>query len=160
LLVQLYFGKEFLNNEEIKMLAVELVQASVRHGGVVNEPLPLPQFNLDYVRDQLLQEHSKMSDYDVDDALRKYRNFLALCKEYPDLQLMPCHKIDMVWHKHMLNTKRYQADCSEYFGKYLNHKPGMPSQEVADQSRELYMKHFGIADGYHKKCMVMCCRTD
>lgn len=31
--------------------------------------------------------------------------------------------IDIVWHTHILFTKKYHADCQKLFGRYLHHLP-------------------------------------
>jgi hypothetical protein len=31
---------------------------------------------------------------------------------------------DLIWHEHMLDTKRYAQDCGRLFGRFLHHVPG------------------------------------
>lgn len=125
----------------------------------------LPDFDLSYVTDQMLLEEKKtglstLTDEGLENSVRKYRNYLALAKVYPGVPLMPCQDIDEVWHNHVLNTRRYNEDCMGYFGYMLHHNPAMPTQEVAQRSGELYVKHFGREIGYENRCIVMCCCTD
>ena len=125
----------------------------------------LPDFDLSYVTDQMLLEEKKaglstLTDEGLANSVRKYRNYLALAKAYPGVPLMPCLDIDEVWHNHVLNTRRYHEDCMGYFGYMLHHNPAMPTQEVAQRSGELYVKHFGREIGYENRCIVMCCCTD
>ncbi|MCS6849698.1 MAG: glycine-rich domain-containing protein-like [Gemmataceae bacterium] len=47
----------------------------------------------------------------VEDAARRYRQFLALVKNYPDERLAPAKDIDEMWHLHMLHP----VAC--YFGE-------------------------------------------
>lgn len=143
------------------MLQVEIQQTVDCRGVCADLPLlHLPAFDLSYLREQIIRENTHgLTPEQVDDCIRKYRNYLALCKAYPDIPLMPCHDIDLVWHQHVLNTRQYHKDCVAYFGKYLHHNPIMPSAEVARNSRELYIRHFNKEDGYNG-CLVMCCRTD
>lgn len=133
--------------------------------GNAGEQIPLPTFDLSYVVEQILLDEKKagkstLTKERVIDCVRKYRNYLALARMYPGVPLMPCHDIDLVWHQHVLNTRQYAADCMGYFGYFLHHNPAMPTQEVADRSGELYVKHFGREIGYENRCVVMCCCTD
>lgn len=129
------------------------------------EQVLLPTFDLSYVVDQILLDEKKegrstLTEERVKDCVRKYRNYLALAKMHRGVPLMPCHDIDLVWHQHVLNTRKYAEDCMDYFGYFLHHNPAMPTQEVADKSGELYVKHFGREVGYENRCVVMCCCTD
>jgi hypothetical protein len=122
-----------------------------------SNPVFLPTFDLSYLHEQILKDNPELTAEKIDDYIRKYRNYLALCKMYPGVQLMPCPDIDLIWHQHLLNTKRYQEDCVEYFGWFLHHNPKMPTEEIARNSGELYVKHFGREIGYENRCIVMCC---
>lgn len=129
------------------------------------EQIHLPTFELSYVGTQIILDEKKagkttITEEIVADCIRKYRNYLALAKMYPGVSLMPCHDVDMVWHQHILNTKQYYDDCTEYFGYMLHHNPAMPTEEVARRSGELYVKHFGREVGYENRCIVMCCCSD
>lgn len=52
-----------------------------------------------------------------------YRQFLTLRKRYPDRTLVPSALIDLVWHYHILDTRKYVDDCEKIFGAYLHHDP-------------------------------------
>ena len=82
-----------------------------------------------------------------------YRRFLALNVVYTDRKICPTGPIDEFWHAHILDTRAYQADCDYLFGHYLHHFPyfGMRGaddyaalQTAFEQSRELFIRHFGI----------------
>ena len=152
-----------------KSLQVPVQTLSVIAAGFVlsddGEQVHLPTFDLSYVVEQILLDEKKagksaLTREHVEDCVRKYRNYLALAKTYRSVPLMPCHDIDLVWHQHVLNTKQYYEDCMGYFGYMLHHNPAMPTQEVAERSGELYVKHFGREVGYENRCVVMCCCTD
>lgn len=67
-------------------------------------------------------------------ALHEYKQFLALMHWHPDAVLIPSENIDDVWHTHVLNTARYQADCQSIFGCFQHHSPSSgTSDEVQDQ---------------------------
>ena len=82
-----------------------------------------------------------------------YRRFLALNVVYRDRKICPTGPIDDFWHAHILDTRAYEKDCQELFGEYLHHFPyfGMRGPDdradlaaAFDQSRELFIRHFGI----------------
>jgi hypothetical protein len=52
-----------------------------------------------------------LAQADRDVAL--YRCFLKLCVLYPDTTIVPTRQLDHVWHTHMLDTAKYQADCEQ-----------------------------------------------
>lgn len=52
-----------------------------------------------------------------------YRQFLTLRQRYPERTLVPSGLIDLVWHYHILDTRKYITDCERLFGAYLHHDP-------------------------------------
>src|SRR6516225_6629435 len=84
-------------------------------------------------------------------ALNEYRQFLALMHWNPEAVLVPSEDIDEVWHTHVLNTARYQADCETIFGRFQHHFPTPgESEEVPedhmngiDETRKLFEEAFG-----------------
>jgi hypothetical protein len=81
-----------------------------------------------------------------------YRRFLALVKIYPDQTIVPTKDIDMFWHYHILDTRKYMEDCDKIFGSYFHHFPYFGSRGKEDKAnfektffhaQELFEKHFG-----------------
>ena len=58
----------------------------------------------------------------ADRALDEYRGFLAACKAAPHARLVPSSLADVAWHRHILHTRRYAADCARLFGGFLHHE--------------------------------------
>jgi hypothetical protein len=87
--------------------------------------LELPAFDLSYVIEQLSHkpEYSGWTPERFAIAEKEYRRFLVLCKMYPDQPIIPGRDVDSIWHRHILNTKRYMMDSQNYFGYYLHHSP-------------------------------------
>lgn len=56
-------------------------------------------------------------------AERRYRQFLYMGLKYPGAPMVPDKDIDEVWHAHILDTKRYVADCEAIFGRFIHHVP-------------------------------------
>ncbi|SCX25204.1 hypothetical protein SAMN05216379_12625 [Nitrosomonas eutropha] len=82
----------------------------------------------------------------------EYEKYLILCKENPDVAVIPSSSVDDFWHFHILDTQKYQEDCQNYFGYFLHHFPyfGMRGKEDEENlkaawgdSRVLYEARFG-----------------
>ncbi|CAN5672321.1 hypothetical protein BH10BDE1_BH10BDE1_16530 [soil metagenome] len=88
-----------------------------------------------------------------------YRAFLFLCASYPNEIIVPPREVDDLWHLHILDTRKYIADCDFIFGAYLHHYPyaGLSlsnvesSQEAEHKERTLALmqKHFPELIGEH-----------
>ena len=103
----------------------------------------------------------------VEHALGEYKQFLALMLWYPDAVLVPSEAIDDVWHTHVLNTARYQADCEQIFGRFQHHAPSFgESEEVQaehlkgrDETLDLFAEAFGdVPESYVTNDALKCGR--
>lgn len=54
-------------------------------------------------------------------AIVEYARFLALAHTFGEA--VPSNVIDEVWHGHIIDTRRYAADCERIFGRFLHHYP-------------------------------------
>jgi hypothetical protein len=61
--------------------------------------------------------------HEVDEAEFLYRCYLQAKLKYPKSALAPSRVIDIFWHHHILDTRKYTRDCKEIFGRYLHHFP-------------------------------------
>lgn len=70
----------------------------------------------------------------------EYRRFLALHLTDPDADIVPCKIVDEMWHRHILDTAAYRADCDAIFGRFLDHFPyfGMRGEEDAQALEDAY----------------------
>lgn len=110
-------------------------------------------YSIDF--NQILKKMEDYSGWLKDDALKtchQYRNYLFLKKKYFDVPLPPSLDIDLFWHEHILDTKKYIEDTHIIFGRYLHHYPyfGMDGHYTADDAakcfqmtQDLYFKEFG-----------------
>ena len=77
-----------------------------------------------------------------------YKKFLILKHLYPNERLVPPKIVDEFWHRHMLDSRKYQADCQELYGDFLHHDPNPESQGQVktawNRTKELYASVFGI----------------
>ena len=115
----------------------------------------LPEFDLSFVTEQLAS-YPDFADWDssrFDHAVLEYRRFLALCRSYPHKLVGLSIDADQIWHQHVLNTRRYIADCDSYFGEYFHHSPALSEEEQAAAKRqtdELYLEVFGETRTLHE----------
>ena len=72
-------------------------------------------------------------------AIHRYRNYLFLWRKYKyesedtvDVKMPPPPDVDEIWHSHILDTRRYSADCALIFGTFHHHYPyfGRDNDEV------------------------------
>lgn len=87
-------------------------------------------------------------------AAHEYRRFLILCAQHPDTPIVPSSVVDDLWHLHILDTAKYQADCQRFLGAFLHHFPyfGMRGEQDAKNLKaawtntlELYRRAYGEA---------------
>lgn len=70
----------------------------------------------------------------------EYRKFLVLQLLYPEADIVPCKLVDEMWHRHILDTAAYRADCDAIFGQFLDHFPyfGMRGEDDALALNDAY----------------------
>lgn len=82
---------------------------------------------------------------------REYGRFMILkrkLKDYDATILSPSLHVDTVWHAHILDTKRYSADCKSLCGRTIHHNPNGANDEAMQIERynrtlSAYTTHFG-----------------
>jgi len=81
-----------------------------------------------------------------------YRRFLFLNFKYKGSPVVPNELIDEFWHYHILDTRKYVADCSDLFGEMLHHFPyfGMRGEEdrknlnkAYETTKETFLAEYG-----------------
>src|SRR6266446_5177676 len=94
---------------------------------------------------QIMAAIRKKERWNVDRAKTAehwYKNFLWMCylnRKRPVAALG--RDADIVWHNHILDTKRYRDDCDKIFGGYLDHRPFFgkltkPDEEAVEETIE------------------------
>ncbi|MBE9224120.1 MULTISPECIES: glycine-rich domain-containing protein [Aerosakkonemataceae] len=84
-------------------------------------------------------------------AIARYFMFLFLMYLYPSGVIIPTKEIDRVWHTHIIDTRRYEADCLMLFGYFLHHDVCGNETEAEEQALDsaftetvkLFENHFG-----------------
>jgi hypothetical protein len=81
-----------------------------------------------------------------------YKRYLILHARYPEMTLAPERDIDRFWHMHILDTRKYAADCDATFGHFLHHFPylglrgegdAQALQDAFEAMQRLYAQEFG-----------------
>ncbi|WP_418122234.1 hypothetical protein [Variovorax sp. 160MFSha2.1] len=81
-----------------------------------------------------------------------YKRYLILHAKHPELTLAPEQDVDRFWHMHILDTRKYAADCEATFGYFLHHFPylGLRGEDDAkaleaafQQMQRLLAEEFG-----------------
>ncbi len=105
-----------------------------------------------------LVDHEEGLGWTIKHALKvegEYRRFLVLCKMFPTEPIVPSAPIDDFWHFHILDTRKYEIDCNNFFGYFLHHFPyfGMRGEKDAENlsnawknTLKLYTDKFGEPD--------------
>lgn len=86
------------------------------------------------------EEGPGLSRDDIQLMETEYRKFLALHLMHPDADIVPCKIVDEMWHRHILDTAAYRADCNAIFGEFLDHFPyfGMRGEKDAQALDDAY----------------------
>lgn len=79
------------------------------------------------------------SQHLINEVERQYRQFLKL-SALPGPVVVPTKLIDVFWHAHILDTRKYAEDCDQIFGRFLHHFPYFGMR--GEQDRENLQKSF------------------
>jgi hypothetical protein len=87
--------------------------------------IPFPDLDLRAIKYALVfkSDGPHWSSARADRTELDYRRFLLLMIKYPEVPLVPTEDIDEFWHAHIMDTRKYAADCDKLFGHYLHHFP-------------------------------------
>lgn len=94
-----------------------------------------------------------------------YKRYLILHAKYPEMTLAPERDIDRFWHMHILDTRKYAADCDATFGHFLHHFPYLglrgegdeqALQDAFEAMQRLYAEEFGSALGAPQRDAAWC----
>ncbi len=70
---------------------------------------------------------------------RKYKNYLQLCITAGDW-VIPAPDIELVWQRHIIDTKKYEADCHKIFGYFLHYNPYRGKGDDSEAVRSAFSK--------------------
>ena len=79
-----------------------------------------------------------------------YKRFLyAMARKHQDDIISPPDQVDEFWHQHILDTRKYRADCDTIFGHYVDHIPGLGP----DEQRRADARRLQVYQEYDIDCM-------
>ena len=83
-------------------------------------------------------------------ALGRYRKFLYLKQQNPNLFIVPCYDTDLLWHTHMLHPLNYKSDMELFFNKTFNHDDSVNDRSEGSklnasqkETQDLWLSTFG-----------------
>lgn len=81
--------------------------------------------DLDQIKTKLMHQQSGegWSAARADAMEAEYRRFLCMMLMHPRENFAPLIDVDTFWHYHILDTRKYAADCAQVFGYFLHHNP-------------------------------------
>src|SRR5688572_22771228 len=72
----------------------------------------------------------------IAEAERDYRRFLLLLALHPGQTVVPWNDdLDVFWHYHILDSRKYEQDCALLFGRFVHHDPNV-NQDPAKYERD------------------------
>ncbi len=83
----------------------------------------LPTFVLTRQMARVAKENPDWSAERLSAAEHAYRMFMRECRLNPHSSISPSADADKVWHAHILFTRQYAQDCTDYCGQFIHHNP-------------------------------------
>jgi hypothetical protein len=130
----------------------ETIEVSMLTDGILPEILDL---NFSMIKMKLCHSDDGVgwTEEQCEFAELQYKRFLTLLKLYPEKSIVPNKTMDVFWHYHILDTRKYHKDCENIFGGYVHHFPyfGLRGEEdrknlldTFQQTVNLFRLHFGF----------------
>ena len=105
---------------------------------VTNALAKVNQIDLSPINEKLQHENPvRWTDEALAQAETNYRRYLALNLLYPSETLSVNKDLDDYWHQHILDTRKYAADCETVFGYFLHHYPYFGMQDGQEQQQNM-----------------------
>ncbi|KAF9459225.1 hypothetical protein BDZ94DRAFT_1055303 [Collybia nuda] len=125
-----------------RMFSVELTGAVTRQGLFVKK-----------INDIWWAQFSEKEESTIalQHAVARYHAFLNLMALSPTAFFVPTLDIDLVWHTHQLLASKYNRDCMEYVGRFVDHEDKVdPNSLVSsfDDTCRAWKNIYGIQYGY------------
>ena len=86
----------------------------------------------------------------LEKSLKRYKQYLFLKMKKPDIFLVPCYDIDLLWHTHMSHPVCYKNVTELYLGTLLNHDDSVNDRSDGSRlnnsyavTRQLWKTEFG-----------------
>lgn len=107
------------------------------------------------IKFKLMHEEGWSREY-VDEVERWYRRYLFLTVKHPHLSIVVTKPIDTFWHYHILDTRKYAADCEQCFGHFLHHFPyfGMRGAEDARNLQKAFEDSLALMEAEYGESLL------
>lgn len=63
-------------------------------------------------------------------GLKQYRLWLKMVARHPGESIIPHREVDEVWHKHILDTRKYAADCEDIRRQPATGRPFLCNSQI------------------------------
>ena len=90
------------------------------------------------------------------EVVEEYHRFMQLkkaLKDYEATRLSPSSAIDLVWHEHILDTRRYGAFCTQLCGRLIHHDP---DGDLDPEERAKRLKVLSVLAPHARTHMRLC----
>lgn len=117
----------------------------------------IEDLDLDPIKFKLMDKEGEgWSPEQVKSVERWYRRFLFLAFKYPNVPLVVTRPIDTFWHHHIMDTRKYAADCQSVFGYFLHHFPyfGMRGEADARNLQEAFEATLRVIEGEYGESLL------
>lgn len=116
-----------MHDVDLKDLKIKVMEAEVA----------VSRIDLSLIKRKMVETFGWNADV-VDTMDDRYRKFLSVQAAMRALgasfELVPDRMIDEIWHMHILDTRKYAADCAALFGDVLHHDPYFGMMGEADRT--------------------------
>ncbi|KAF8655057.1 hypothetical protein AX16_003258 [Volvariella volvacea WC 439] len=127
-----------------KPFSLDLVGAVLRQSSFIQKMVDLGWANIGYFdnpEDALVLQH----------AIARYHAFLDLIWSSPASFFVPTLDIDLAWHTHQLMSSKYERDCMEHVGRFVDHDDKVEETGLAsgfDSTFRAWQDRFGLRYAY------------
>ncbi len=94
-----------------------------------------------------MKRDAGLSTEQIQQAITEYKQFLELRLTSGEDKIVPTEMADKAWHYHILDTKKYAADCDNIFGEFMDHNPNptdmLAFNDTVKNTHVLWKEKFG-----------------
>ncbi|KAG6811588.1 hypothetical protein H0H92_006711 [Tricholoma furcatifolium] len=129
--------------------SIDLVGAVIRQGSFTEKMVKLEWTKPNYFRD--VEDEIPLLH-----AIARYHAFLDLMAANPRSFNVPTLDIDLAWHTHQLMGHKYNLDCRDCVGRYIDHDDKVEESKLSnsfESTAALWKERFGI-EYVHCGCPV------
>jgi len=102
----------------------------------------IEQIDFDPVIFQLIRKEGWSLDR-AERTVAEYRTFLHLIKHSGVAMVPATTDVDVCWHHHILDTRKYCDDCDQIVGRYIHHFPY--SGSLGEHDAHLQKQRFDVS---------------